>query len=148
MHDKFGINENYLFSDFAGFSRANAHDKSYSDYDAEDYFSLGVDAHQRQEFEGALEDYNKAIELNFNDAGAYYNRGLAKDNLGDHKGAIEDYNKAIEFDSNDAGAYYNRGNAKDNLGDHKGAIKDYNKPLNPTPTMPMHTIIVALQEAS
>ena len=43
-----------------------------------------------------LQDLNKAIELNPNNANAYINRGNAKKKLQDYKGAIADYTKAIE----------------------------------------------------
>ena len=40
----------------------------------------------------SITDYNRAIELNPEDASAYYNRGRAKDKLGDYDGAVADYN--------------------------------------------------------
>ncbi|MCU4139364.1 MAG: hypothetical protein MW690_001296 [Methanophagales archaeon] len=49
------------------------------------------------EYEQAIEDFSKAIELNPNYAGAYYNRGIAYAKLNQHERAIEDYNKAIEL---------------------------------------------------
>jgi tetratricopeptide (TPR) repeat protein len=45
----------------------------------------------------AMEDYNKAIQLNPNDAEAYYNRGNAYVAKGQYDRAIEDYNKAIQL---------------------------------------------------
>ena len=62
-----------------------------------------------KDYNGAIADYTKAIELNPNYANAYYNRGISKHNLKDYNGAISDYNKAIEIDPNYANAYYNRG---------------------------------------
>ena len=47
--------------------------------------------------QGALDDYNKAIEINPQYAKAFNNRGIAKHDLGDKQGALEDYNKAIEL---------------------------------------------------
>ena len=76
---------------------------------------------------GAIQDYNKAIELNPNFALAYYNRGLAKHKLGEHKEAIQDYNKAIEIDPNLGLAYLNRGVAKYNLGQKDMGCLDLSK---------------------
>ncbi len=45
--------------------------------------------------EQALKDYDKAIELDPNDADAYNNRGNAKNNLGLNIQAIKDFEKAI-----------------------------------------------------
>ena len=77
--------------------------------------------------QGAIADYNQAIQFKPDNAEAYLNRGRAKDKLGDYQGAVADYNQAIQFKPDFANAYYNRGNAKKNLGDNQGAISDFNQ---------------------
>lgn len=52
-----------------------------------------------EDYNGALLDFNKAVELNPYDASAFFNRGLTKKTLGDFEGAIWDYDKALELDS-------------------------------------------------
>lgn len=47
--------------------------------------------------QGAISDYNKAIELNPNYADAYNNRSIAKESIGDLNGACEDARKAISL---------------------------------------------------
>ena len=42
----------------------------------------------------AINDYNKAIELNQKYAKAYYNNWIAYNDLGNHQQAINDYSKA------------------------------------------------------
>ena len=51
---------------------------------------------------GAIEDNNKAIELNPDYALAYLNRGAAKYNLGDKNGGCLDFSKAGELGYEDA----------------------------------------------
>ena len=80
-----------------------------------------------KDYNGAISDFTKAIELNPDDADAYYNRGLAKSNLEDYYGAISDYNKAIELNPNDALSYNNRGVAKALLGNLSEACQDARK---------------------
>ena len=46
---------------------------------------------------GAIQDFNKAIELNPNNAVAYYNRGLAKIHLGQKDNGCLDLSKAGEL---------------------------------------------------
>jgi len=50
-----------------------------------------------KDYHGAIQDFNKVIELNPNYALAYFYRGTAKSDLEDYHGAIKDYNKAIEL---------------------------------------------------
>ncbi|MGD1008267.1 MAG: trypsin-like peptidase domain-containing protein, partial [Ignavibacteriaceae bacterium] len=83
--------------------------------DANAYSNRGIAKADLEDYRGAIQDYNQAIEINPNYAGAYYNRGIAKADLEDYRGAIQDYNQAIEINPNDANAYYNRGIAKADL---------------------------------
>ena len=61
------------------------------------------------DLEGALEDYDLAIEIDPDYAPAYYNRGMAYEDLGDYDMALMDYTTAIEIDPNYVEAYNNRG---------------------------------------
>ena len=47
--------------------------------------------------QGAIADYNQALEINPRYAEVYYNRGLVKATLGDQQGAIADYAQALEI---------------------------------------------------
>src|ERR1035437_4746136 len=60
------------------------------------------------DYEGTIEDYDKALEF-YPNAKTYFGRGVAKSNLGDFKGAIQDYNKAMELFPDFANAYSSRG---------------------------------------
>ncbi len=100
---------------------------------AQEYFNRAYDAAENEDYEQAIADWTKAIEIDPNYTLTYYNRGIAKRRLGDISGAITDYNKVIEINPNDAGAYYNRGNAKYNFGDISGAIADYTKAIDINP---------------
>jgi tetratricopeptide (TPR) repeat protein/S1-C subfamily serine protease len=81
----------------------------------------------------AIQDYDRAIALNPQDAKAYYNRGIAKSDLGQKVAAIQDYDRAIALNPQMAQAYYNRGNVKSALGQKIAAIQDYDRAivLNP-----------------
>ena len=61
---------------------------------------------QEPEHQRAVEDYNKAINLDSNNADAYINRGIAYSGLGKHEAAIKDYDQAIAIAPNNADAYY------------------------------------------
>ncbi len=53
---------------------------------------------ERKDYDKALADYNKAIELDPKFATAYYNRGFVDADKKDYDKALADYNKAIELD--------------------------------------------------
>ena len=76
---------------------------------AEEYFKWGSAYADKGEFDKAIADYTRAIELAPNAADVYYNRGSAYHEKGKYDRAIDDYIKAISLDPNLAMAYYNRG---------------------------------------
>ena len=88
-------------------------------------FTGGLVKNDLKQYKEAIADFDKAIELNPEDAEAYYNRGSAKDDLKQHKEAIADYDKAIELNPKFSAAYNNRGVVKGKLKQHKEAIADF-----------------------
>ena len=81
------------------------------------------------DWDGAIADFSKAIELNPTFADNYQMRGSAKRAKGDLDGAIVDFTKAIELNPKDAYAYDARGNAKKAKGDQAGADADFAQAL-------------------
>ena len=80
----------------------------------------------------AIENYNKAIELDPKDIYSYNNRGLSYINLGKYESAIADFNKAMELDPNYDKPYFNRALAYEELGQIDNAIRDFQKVLELT----------------
>lgn len=76
--------------------------------------------------EGAVKDYDKAIELSPKDSDLYSMRGNVKLGMGDANAAMEDFNKAIEINPNNSDAFALRACAKIMLGDLSGANSDLN----------------------
>lgn len=60
----------------------------------------GLVKNELQDFEGSIEDYDKAISLDSRCALAYNNRGYTKYKKQDFEGALKDYNKAILLNPN------------------------------------------------
>ena len=89
------------------------------------------------DYKGAIEDFNKVINLTPNNANAYYSRGLTKKKLENYLEAIEDYNIAIKLNPSFDIAYYERGFAKYKLQDYEGAIEDYNTAIKIKPNFDM-----------
>ena len=61
------------------------------------YFNRAHAKHGVKDFEGAIKELTKAIEIDPNDANLYFKRSIAKSKVGDIKGANEDKNKSDEI---------------------------------------------------
>ena len=94
---------------------------------ADAYYNRGLAYFYEGDYDRAIADFDKAIELKPDDAVAYNNRGNAYADKGKYDRAIADFDKAIELKPDDAVAYNNRGAAYFKKGDHDQAIADFNK---------------------
>lgn len=81
------------------------------------------------EYDLAIADYNKVIELNSKDSSVYFTRGMAYQNKKTYSLALADYDKAIELNPQEAIAYLNRGDIYERIGDNQKAIANYRKVL-------------------
>ena len=77
--------------------------------DASAFLQKGINSIQSEDYQQAIKDFDKAIELNPNLAEAYNNRGLVYGKLGNLQQAIKDFDKAIELNPKYAEAYCWRG---------------------------------------
>ncbi len=74
--------------------------------------------------QGAVRDYNQALEVDSTAALAFVQRGQAENALGKSGNALKSYSQAIRLEPNLAAAYLNRCLTKSNLNDQPGAISD------------------------
>ena len=96
--------------------------------DVANIISDGNMKYHHNDYQGALQDFNRVIELMPHNSQAYLLCGQVKYALKDYSGAILDYNHVYANDY--AFMYRDRGNARKKLGDYLGAIQDYNKFLD------------------
>ncbi|XZF65901.1 MAG: caspase, EACC1-associated type [Gloeotrichia echinulata DVL01] len=100
---------------------------------AKEIYERGLDKYNQQDYTGAIEDFNQALQLEPNNILAYYQRGYARAEIQDYKGAIEDFNQYMQHNPNDVDALDNRGNVYYNLGKYEQAITDLNKAIQINP---------------
>jgi len=96
---------------------------------ASHFFNLAYDLAESGEFEKAIDNYTKAIELKKDYAEAYNNRGVLFDKRNEDEKALADFDKAIELKKDFAGAYNNRGNLFAKRNEDEKALADYNKAI-------------------
>ena len=81
-------------------------------------------------FEAAVNDFTRAIEMNGTDVGVLLGRGTSYFNRNSYTLAIADYTKAIELDPKNAAHYANRAEAQEKKGNVDLAVADYKKALD------------------
>ena len=96
---------------------------------SDDYFKKGNYKYSLKDYIGAINDFDKSIELNPQEAIYYNYRGVSEFELKDYHGAITDFTKAIELNPQKASNYNNRGVVKHRLGDYEGATYDYEQAI-------------------
>ncbi len=97
------------------------------------YFYLADSYFQNGDYEKAITNYDQALKLKPNTAGAYNDRGIACKRQGKYIEAVADYNQAIHLNPDLAEAYGNRGLAYHEKGEYTLAIADYNRALEISP---------------
>ena len=65
--------------------------------DGYSYYERGIIKSRLADFDGAMKDYDKSIELNSDDDFAYIRRGFIKIMLDNMEGARRDIEKAVEL---------------------------------------------------
>src|SRR5439155_5287672 len=95
--------------DTSGESAAAAAESSSPETDESDenLVNLVIEKAKNGDLDGAIADFDHAIELNPKDDAPYYNRAQARRLKKDATGAIADYTRAIELGSTNPAAYNN-----------------------------------------
>jgi tetratricopeptide (TPR) repeat protein len=92
-----------------------------------DHIKLGFEYYNKGDYDRALVEINKAIELNPQDDKGYNDRAGIYAKLGDLEKAFADLDKAIELNPSSYPAYYNRGRFYLKKRNYKLAIDDFTK---------------------
>ena len=93
----------------------------------------GFDYSKKLQFDSAISEFSKAIELNPDVTLCYFGRGQAYMAKNRMDKAIPDFSKTIELFSTYADAYVMRGIAYSILGQSEDAMKDFNKAIEINP---------------
>ena len=109
-------------------------------HDPESFNYLGVAYYRSGNFEKAMENYNKSLEIDKNYASVYNNIGSlylshfqsSKDRRS-YENATSNFNKALEIDENLYSALNGRGAARYFIGDFTGAISDWKRSVSAKP---------------
>ena len=97
------------------------------------FYNRGLALLNKSQFGPAIEDFDRAIELDGNDADAFNARGDAHRLNNDPFRAIADYDKAIELKPDHVIAFKNRGMVYADVSQFLRAIEDYDQAIKLDP---------------
>ncbi|CAN5487258.1 hypothetical protein BH11BAC2_BH11BAC2_01470 [soil metagenome] len=101
--------------------------------EASRYTSSGIAYGMIQQYDKAIPDLQKAVELDPKDADAWNNLGLYLGEAGKISESFAAFQNAMNIRKNFDKAYYNRGNIRAKSGDFRGAMVDYLKAIELQP---------------
>jgi tetratricopeptide (TPR) repeat protein len=94
------------------------------------YCSYGSMKAKLNDFRGAMDYYNKSVQLDPNNLQTYEYRANLRMMMGDYDGALEDYKKHLELAPENKWAWATQGRILEELGDFEGAMVSMNKALD------------------
>ena len=97
------------------------------------YGARGFAYNRLRQYDKAMADHDKAIELNPSTAMLYNNRGWTLNNMGRHEQALRDLDHALRLNGKLPEAYNNRGVAYQRMGQFDRAIAEYDAALRLKP---------------
>ena len=117
---------------------------------AESYFDIGLSKFESEEYDEALECFQKALELDKQNPEIYIFIGVCKLSLEEHEEAIDYLHKAIMLDDSEPESYLQIAGIKYELGEYKEAIDYYQKAIaldanNPDYYLALGSVYVELE---
>jgi tetratricopeptide (TPR) repeat protein len=130
-----------FFISFNSFSQEPSFEKDveyYTDLIAKEptanhYYLRGYSKFNLKDYEGAMEDYDVAIQLEPDNFDALFSRGILFEKLKDFENAINDFTKCISLNGSSSKAFFNRAYNKSLNQDFNGAVEDYSKSISLSP---------------
>lgn len=108
--------------------------------EARDCYKRGNAYRQKGDWDRAIADLNRGLEVNPKDADAYHTRGFVYARKGDLDRAIADYRRALQLDPQNWRAQYNKAELLDKSGKPKEALEAYQSFLKSAPPQTKNSI--------
>lgn len=115
---------------------------------ADTYRSRGRRRFEASDYDGALADYDKSIEMDAKDPKSFRGRAMVHEAAGDMRKAIADWTSAIEIEPHHAPTYRNRGLTYGRMGNLDQVISDCSIAikLNPAYALAYRTRAIAFNQ--
>lgn len=103
---------------------------------SDEYLKSGIQKHNANDLEGAINDYSKAIKLDKNQTNAYFNRGMCEQAMKNYKDAYKDFEITTKLDPKLASAFYCKATVLTAQEKYKDALIDLDKTIDINPKTP------------
>lgn len=107
---------------------------------ATQYKEKGTKFAKEGNYTEAIENLNKAIQIEPNYAAAYNNRGIVRMELKEYEEAISDFTQAIKINNQDPAYYINRAITWEKIDEIHDAIDDYGSAIDLEPYNPEYYV--------
>ncbi len=97
------------------------------------FLTIGQSELARENYLGAINNFNTALESNKDGFEAWFLRGIAKYSLGDYEGAVNDFSQTVKLHPLYTRAYLYRGICYDKIGNYLKALNDFDHALKLDP---------------
>jgi tetratricopeptide (TPR) repeat protein len=108
----------------------NEYSKAVAQVKAKEKIEKGVALMNAENYEGALSEFNNAVEIDPSSSWAYINKGWALNTLGEYQQALKEFNRASEIDPKNPWIYINRGMSYNFIGKYQQGLFDEEKAIN------------------
>ena len=98
-----------------------------------DHYKRGVTALETRNFEGAVEEFTKAVTIYSEDGNAYNNLGVSYSRLGENQKALDAFKQATDVDPSSVSAWKNLGGSYMTVGQSDLAMQAFEKILELDP---------------
>jgi len=96
-------------------------------------YNRGIAYQERGDFDRAIADFDRAIELRPDTSKAFYNRAISYLRKGEFERSVKDFDRVVQLTPDYAPGFRNRGNAYRGLLAFDRAIQDYDQALKLSP---------------
>lgn len=101
-----------------------------------EYFAMATAAFNKNDFGAAIGYFDKAVELEPDNAQILFMRGMAHNYQRDYGSAVADFDRSLLLSPAQSDVYYNRGNAYMNMQKMNEALADYTQAIHYNPVIP------------
>lgn len=97
------------------------------------WYNKGISSYILEQYEEAIESFEKALDIDSNDKEAWFYRGISLFKIEEYEIAINSFDKTLEIDSNDKQAWFYKGISLNTVEKYQEAVKSFDRVIEINP---------------